>query len=258
MRLAAEQPFALVRLAAAASVNSSASSSAHGKNPAAKMACNARTAVFIELNPTARFARNGGSGINFNVASVTTPSRPSEPTNSRCRSKPVLFLCVRPPSADDVAVGQNDFEAEDVIARDAVFQAARAAGVGGDVAADEIVRAAGGVGRIKQVSVFRRRPEIVRVMTAGWTTATKSCGVDFQNAVHAFEREHDAAAHRARSRRRSRGRAPRAVTGILFWFAKRRIVGNGFGGAGQGDGVGLMRGEPFVAGIILRAWRVQE
>ena len=79
--------------------------------------------------------------------------------------------------ADDGAVGQNDFEAEDVIAGDAVFQAARAAGVGGDVAADEIVRAAGGVGRIKQAALLDRGPEDVCVLTPGWTTATKSAAL---------------------------------------------------------------------------------
>ena len=64
--------------------------------------------------------------------------------------------------SDDRAVGQHDFQAEDVIAGDAVFEAARAAGVGGDVAADEIVRAAGGVGRIKQAAPLARRPGIPR------------------------------------------------------------------------------------------------
>ena len=39
---------------------------------------------------------------------------------------------------DDVAVGEHDFEAENELAGDAVFQTARAAGVGGDVAADGI------------------------------------------------------------------------------------------------------------------------
>ena len=61
-----------------------------------------------------------------------------------------LVLVRAAAEADDGAVGEDDFEAEHVIAGDAVFEAARAAGVGGDVAADEIVRAAGGVGRIKQ------------------------------------------------------------------------------------------------------------
>jgi hypothetical protein len=34
--------------------------------------------------------------------------------------------------------------------------------------------------------------------------------------------------------------------------------GNGFGGAGQGDGVGLMRGEPFVAGVIRELARFED
>ena len=48
------------------------------------------------------------------------------------------------------AVGQHDFEAEDVGAGDAVFEAAGAAGVGGDVAADAAVLQAGRIGRIKK------------------------------------------------------------------------------------------------------------
>lgn len=37
---------------------------------------------------------------------------------------------------DDGAVWEDDFEAEDVVAGDPVFEAARAAGVGGDIAAE--------------------------------------------------------------------------------------------------------------------------
>ena len=131
-------------------MNSSASSSAQGKNPAAKIACRARTASFMEPKPTARHARNGGSGISFSVASVTTPSKPSEPTKRRCEIEAGLVFVRAAAEADDGAVGEDDFQAEHVIAGDAVFQAARSAGVGGDVAADEIVGAAGGVGRIKK------------------------------------------------------------------------------------------------------------
>jgi len=57
-----------------------------------------------------------------------------------------LFLWVRPQGVE-LCVGENDFQTEDVIAGDAVFIGSAAAGVGGDVAADEGVRAAGGVGR---------------------------------------------------------------------------------------------------------------
>ena len=47
------------------------------------------------------------------------------------------------------AVRQCDFKAEHVVAGDAVFEAARAAGIGGDVSAEAALRAARGVGRIK-------------------------------------------------------------------------------------------------------------
>ena len=40
------------------------------------------------------------------------------------------------------------------------------------------------------------------------------------------------------------------MTGILCSCAKRKDLGDGLGGAGQGDGVGLLRGKPFVAGVL--------
>ena len=42
----------------------------------------------------------------------------------------------RPARTHDPAVGQHEFDAEDVVDGDAVFERVRAAGVGGDVAAD--------------------------------------------------------------------------------------------------------------------------
>ena len=42
--------------------------------------------------PMASADRNGGKGKSFKVASVTTPSIPSEPTNNFVKSNPVLFL----------------------------------------------------------------------------------------------------------------------------------------------------------------------
>ncbi len=46
-------------------------------------------------------------------------------------------------------VREHDFESEHVITRDAIFEAPRAAGVGGNVAAERAIGAARGVGRIK-------------------------------------------------------------------------------------------------------------
>ena len=97
--------------------------------------------------------------------------------------------------ADDRAVGEHDFQAEDVIAGDAVFQAARAAGVGGDVAADVVIRAAGGIGRIKEAVLSTASCNCFRD-DARLDDGDEIVGVDFLDAVHAFERKHDAAAHR--------------------------------------------------------------
>ena len=64
---------------------------------AAKIACTASAACAAVTNAADKVARAGGSGSKRSVTSVTTPSIPSEPTNRPTRSKPVLFLCTRPP-----------------------------------------------------------------------------------------------------------------------------------------------------------------
>ena len=66
----------------------------------------------------------------------------------------VLHALVAGP--EHFAVGQHDLQAHDVVARDAVFEPAQAAGVLGDVAADggDLHRA--GVGRIEQARRRRR------------------------------------------------------------------------------------------------------
>src|SRR5208283_712202 len=92
------------------------------------------------------------------------------------------------------AVGEDDFQTEDIIAGDAVFQTARTAGVGGDVAADEVVRAAGGVGRIKEAAPLDPVLKMFGVH-ARLDDGDEIGGVDVLDAVHAFKRKHDAAAH---------------------------------------------------------------
>ena len=56
----------------------------------------------------------------------------------------------------DTSVGQHDFESHDVIAGDAVFEAAEAAGVFGDVAADGADLHRTWVGRIEETVLIRR------------------------------------------------------------------------------------------------------
>src|SRR5882724_12636121 len=105
------------------------------------------------------------------------------------------FVFMRAPTgADDCAIGENNFETENVIARDAVFQTTRAAGVGGDIAAEKIVRAAGRVGRIKEPAALA--PFLKSRCDHGWLNdGDKIAHIDFQNAIHALGRKDNAAAN---------------------------------------------------------------
>ena len=96
---------------------------------------------------------------------------------------------------DDGAAGQDDFQTEDKIAGDAVFEAARAAGVGGDVAADAAIGAAGRIGRIVKALLFHRFLQGLQD-DAGLDDRDKIAGVDFLDAVHAGQGEDNAAARR--------------------------------------------------------------
>ena len=156
--------------------------------------------------------------------------------------------------ADDGAVGQDDFEAEDVIAGDAVFQAARAAGIGGDVAADEIVRAAGGVGRVKQAAPLDGFLKISGVH-ARLDDGDEIGGVDFPDAVHPFERKHDAAVH-------GHATADVTVAGAARSHGNLCVAQNaagrkrtGWSGAGRRRRAGARR--TICRRHIGRAWRVQ-
>ena len=83
----------------------------------------------------------------------------------------VLHALVAGPA--DFAVGQDDFEAHDVIARDAVFQAAQAAGILRHVAADggDLHRA--GIGRIKQARRAGAASAMASVVTPASTSSVR-------------------------------------------------------------------------------------
>src|SRR5207253_9125718 len=55
------------------------------------------------------------------------------------------------------AISENDLETENIIAGDPIFEAARAAGVGGDIAANERISAAGRIRWIEQPALLDRR-----------------------------------------------------------------------------------------------------
>ncbi len=86
---------------------------------------------------------------------VAMPSVPSEPTKTP--SQIVAGRVERfAAEVDQRAVGQNDFEAEDVRGGEAVFQAVRAAGVFRDVAADAAHGLRRGIGRVEVICGARR------------------------------------------------------------------------------------------------------
>ena len=157
---------------------------------------------------------------------------------------------------DDGPVGERDFEAENVITRNAVFQTTGTAGVGGDVAADEVIRATGGVGRIKQSAPFNGFLERLRV-DARLDDGNEIGGVDFLDAVHAFQRKHDAPAHGHAATNVAMARAARCHRNTVA-IGKTEQGRDGLGGAGEGDGVRLMRSEPLVTGVFFKRLRIED
>ena len=106
---------------------------------------------------------------------------------------------------------------ERVLAATAVFHRARSGGVAGEVAADRAVRARGRIGRPEE-SVFGERGLQIAIEYARFDHGETVVGIDLDDAVHAFERNHDPAVDRhrraggvgaaaARDQRRARGAA---------------------------------------------------
>ena len=95
---------------------------------------------------------------------------------------------------DDGAVGEHGLEAEDIAARVAVLEGARAAGALGDVAADAALAEARRIGRIEQADAFDRvlqRPGDHARLDDDQQVAR----IDRQDAGEALERDDDAAPH---------------------------------------------------------------
>ncbi len=94
----------------------------------------------------------------------------------------------------------DQFQAEHVIARHAVLDAADPAGVRGDVAADRRPRRAGRIRRVPEAVRGDRRPQVV-VDDAGLDDGEPLGRVDAQDLVHPVEREHDTAVDGIRAAR---------------------------------------------------------
>ena len=108
----------------------------------------------------------------------------------------------------DAAVGQDDGEAEHVVAGDAVLDAAEAARVGGDVAADRAGRHARRVGRVPEAVGGDPLPEVV-VDDAGLHHRVALVGVHLEHGGHPLQGQHDAARRRVRAAREPAARTAR-------------------------------------------------
>ena len=102
------------------------------------------------------------------------------------------------------AVGERDLQAEHVISRDAVLQAARSAGVGGDVAAERAFLQAGRIGRIEQAVLAGLRLEFAGDH-AGLYDANAVDGIDLEDRGSSARRRRRCRASSGRIRRHNRG-----------------------------------------------------
>ena len=109
---------------------------------------------------------------------------------------------------DNGAVRHHQFETEHVIGRHAVGQGVGTAGVLGHVAANGAGALAGGVGRIEVAAGFDRQRDI-QIDHARLHHRALVFEIDFENAVHAREGDHNAAAAGDGAARKARpGAAP--------------------------------------------------
>ena len=90
-----------------------------------------------------------------------------------------MFSRLGPPHSTTSPVGEHGFDAEDVVGRHAVFEAVRAAGVEGDVAANRADQGAGGIGRVME-AVRRGGQRYLGVHHAGLHHGNPLGGVETQ------------------------------------------------------------------------------
>ena len=94
--------------------------------------------------------------------------------------------------ADDLAAGQDEFESGDVIGGDAAGEGVRAACIFGDVAADGGGFLAGGIGSEVEAGVFDGAGD-VEIDDTGLDDGALIFEIEFEDAVHAGEDEHESA-----------------------------------------------------------------
>ena len=140
------------------------------------------------------------------VTSVAMPSVPSEPTITPSRSGPSRR---RAPAAErrrSSPSGRTTSSAGDVVDREAVLEAVRAAGVLGDVAADRADLLARRVGRVEVALAPRRRVVTSRFVDARLDDDALAGEVDLEDPVHPRDARSRSRPRPAARRRRGRCR----------------------------------------------------
>ena len=107
---------------------------------------------------------------------------------------------------NDFAIGQHESESGDMIRGNSVSECMRTAGVFGNVAANGAGFLAGRIGSEVKTVRFNRAREI-RIDQAGLHGGALILQIDFQDAVHAREGDHDAAGAGKCSARKTGARA---------------------------------------------------
>ena len=113
---------------------------------------------------------------------------------------------------DQLAVGQHDLRRQDVVDREAVLQAVRAARVLRDVAADRADLLRGRVGRVVE-AVLGDRARDVEIRDARLDDDLAAVEVDGGDPSHPRQRDHDAVGDRQRAAREAGPRAARHERG---------------------------------------------
>ena len=161
------------------------------------------------------------------------------------------FVFVGAPAAtDNFPVRQNHSEPEHIIPRDAVFQAARTAGIRGDVPADAAVLQARGVGGIEQPLAPRGILQLPCDNTR-LDHRHEVGSVYFEDALHAVEAKDDPASDRGAAAHiaiASAARRDRDACAVGFAQGESRF----FRGAGENHQFRRAAGEPFVGGEFRR------
>jgi hypothetical protein len=161
--------------------------------------------------------------------------------------EPGLVFVGAASGAEDFAAGEAGLEAEDVLAGDPIFEAARAAGVGGDVAPEAAIFEACGIWGIEEAFFCGGGLEVA-CEDARFDNGDAVGEVDFLDTVHSGDGENDAALYRDAATDVTESRAPRGD-----WDAVFGGEGEGFTdvlcGLRKDDGLWGMAGEPFILGV---------